>query len=280
MIQLLRMTNEPLQSPLTLVAGSEFRFKISGLGPDRRHVRLVSDSLDVQAVVLKADDGNSEQTLKLVVGQRVSPGQTVGINAYRASNSSERVETTPSLAVVLQPRLELPNKISDEAIVVYMLLAENNNPDTPGYSRREVQEAMRCMVSVFENRLGFGPSHFGGDVSTTTVKQLIMAKGQVQGFERWPTVGVGQQRLIDELLRRANDPSNRRFIEHRQHVQDALDVARGYVTGMPACRRTDLYGWMTGTSSENPGRSFEQVTVFGGQKFYALSEAFQRSNRR
>ena len=87
------MSNEPLPNNLTLVAGSPYLFKVSGLGSDKRHVAVVSSSPLVTVVAVSTNDRNIEQTLRLepaAIVWSTSQGNADGLSGQQANTKRRR----------------------------------------------------------------------------------------------------------------------------------------------------------------------------------------------
>jgi len=274
MPRLLTMNNKPLPNQLTLVAGSPYSFKVSGLGPDKRHVVLMSSSPMVKVVVLNANDRNVEQTLRMEPVATVAAPTPATITAYLASKPTQKDGTTGIVALTIEPKIDLPAVATEAGIVTRMFLAEAVAPGSPNFVAAESKEAMQWMRLVMLNRLKLGAQHFGAGKEATTLTAMIKSANQVEGFQNYPTIAKGQATVIDAVVRLANTSGHKDVLVYRQFIRDAISIASGTDPGKDPSP-TGLYSWRTAKAT-SPGSNFVKFRTHGGQDFYTLTDAFRK----
>jgi hypothetical protein len=270
MAQLLSMNNRALPNSLTLIGGSPFPLKVSGLGSDKHHVVLKSSSPVVKVVVLNAKDSNLEQTLRLKPDS-VAATATATLGAYLASNPTQRDNKTSGLALTIEPKIELPAEKDDIGMVTRMLLAEAPNPGDQNFKAEESSGTMQRMLLVMYNRIEFGPQYFKSSKGAS-LAEMIKSPDQVRGFENYPKIKQGQADLISRIVSIANTSAHQDNLKYRQHVRDAIAVASGGKPAKDPCP-TKLYGWRTKDHPMN-NNNYVKYETYGGQDFYTLSESF------
>jgi hypothetical protein len=196
MARLLTMSNQPLPINLTLIAGSPYPLKISGLGSDKRHVVLMCSS-SVVSVVVNANERNVKQTLRLEPDTNVRAVIRATLSAYLASKPTQKDGITASVTLTIEPQMAFPPESSELGIVTRMLLAESTTPGDPDFVVEESLESMQWIRHVLLNRLKFGPQYFGTGKKATTIAELIKAPNQVKGFESYPGIAKDQATVIN-----------------------------------------------------------------------------------
>jgi hypothetical protein len=274
MASILKMTNDPVPSNLTLIAGSTYPFKVSGFGPDKKHVLIKCSSPTVKVVVVQANERNIEQTLRLEFQACISTKTQATLAAYWASKPAQKDLTTPEIALTIEPRLELPPTGMEAGILARVLIVENITPGQRQFSMDQSLTAMKWMRVVLVNRLSFGSQYFDAGKSVSTLTELIKAPNQVAGFENYPIIATANNSLLNEILSIANNSAHKDCLLYRQYVQNAIDVANLNTCGSDPCP-TGLYAWRTANSG-SPGDNFVKYQSLGGQDFYTLSEAFRK----
>jgi hypothetical protein len=274
MARLLTMSNQVLPLNLTLVAGSSYPLKISGLGTDKRHVVLVSSTPLIKVVVVNANDRNVEQTLRLEPAASVPAVTSATLSAYLATKPTQKDGMTQAVMLSIEPRKELPAESSEAGVLARLLLAESISPGSQGFAAKDSLQAMQWMRHAVLNRLKFGAQYFGAAKNATTMTEAIKGVNQFAGFEDYPRIGEDQASVINDVLGVANTSGHKNVLLYRQFVQDAIDVASGTKPGTDPCP-TGLYGWRTKRRG-SPGRNFELYKGFAGQEFYTLSESFRK----
>ncbi|QCP52875.1 hypothetical protein FAZ95_27570 [Trinickia violacea] len=276
MANLLRNNGIHIEAQITLVAGNQLPFKVSGLGPNRRHLILVSNHRSVRVMPISVDHRNIEQRLMLEVSEcGVSCSQIAHVDAYVSDERGHPLspDLHKRLAVRILPKLELPPVATDTGMLARMLISENAGPEHRRFvNLNEAREAMQWMVVVLRNRLELGARHFAAGQHASTLEALIKAPNQVDGFEKYPNIGTLQQRLIDKALKNANDGTHRLNEQYRDFIETVLAVARGELRSADPCP-TGLYAWRT-RGEKSPGGNFVKFTTKGGQDFYTLTSDF------
>ncbi|TKC83617.1 hypothetical protein FAZ69_24380 [Trinickia terrae] len=277
MARLLRNDGTTIGGQITLVAGNRLPFKVSGLGPNGRHLILTSDHHSVRIFPIRADHRNVEQRLMLEAhGCGVSCSQIAHVEAYVSDERGQPLRRdfdTDRLAVQILPKLELPPAVTETGMLARMLISENAGPESPDFvSLNEARVAMQWMVVVLRNRLKLGAQHFASGRHATTLESLIKAPNQVDGFENYPSIRPKQQQLIDKVAANANEGTHRLNKQYRDYPETALAVARGELTSADPCP-TGLYAWRT-SEAKSPGDNFVQFATKGGQDFYTLTNDF------
>ncbi|TRX75140.1 hypothetical protein [Pseudomonas mangiferae] len=248
---------DPVTGTVDLVIGNKLTVKLNGLGPDKKHYQVTSDSpcIDVKQ---KADERFQEQTIRFEARMACQ-----GARITALSGTGEKFLTGLTFNVV--PRLELPPVNTDEGALARVLLAESITPDDQEFPGGEASlTSMRLIQQVLLNRLGFPDISVFNRPSARTITALIMAGlgNEVKGFGAYPNIEAKQARLIANILTIGNDASDRRYALYRDHIKRALDVVTGTVPRLEG----DYYGWRTKESS-HPGGAYEQPYNIAGQTF-------------
>lgn len=264
---------------ITLFPGNRLSFKVSGLGPNKKHLVLKSTDSALNVVALRVNDRNIEQSLRLDVQEHSIVGRRVAHVEAHVSDAQGRPQlkdgNTPRLIVEILPRLELPDENTEAGILARMLIVENAGPENPRFiSLDEARESMLWMALVLRNRLKLGPEHFSAR-GATNVTTLIKAPNQVEGFEAYPTIAPKQDKLLKDSLAAANDGTHRFQKQYMVYVAHAIAAATGEKTGADPSP-AGLYAWRT-QGARSPGANFKKFQTIGGQDFYTLTEAFLSS---
>ncbi|HLX03401.1 MAG TPA: hypothetical protein VKS80_14945 [Trinickia sp.] len=277
MARLLRNDGTTIGTQITLVAGNQLLFKVSGLGPNSRHLILISTHRSVRVVPVSVDHRNIEQRLALKVSKcGVSCSQIVHVEAYVGDERGQPLRrdlNTDRLVVQILPKLELPPAVTETGMLARMLISENAGPENPDFvSLNEARVAMQWMMVVLRNRLKLGAGHFAAGRNASTLEELIKAPNQIDGFENYPSIRPKQQQLIDKITANANEGAHRLNKQYRDYIETALAVARGELWSADPCP-TGLYAWRT-NEAKSPGANFIQFATKGGQDFYTLTNDF------
>ncbi|WP_263138604.1 hypothetical protein [Pseudomonas sp. RIT-PI-AD] len=252
---------------VTLVVGNNLIVKLVGLGPDKKHYAIKSDSpcVDVQQ---KADDRFLEQTIRFKANMVC---QGARITVYEKT-SGDRMPLELKINV-LEP-LMLPPENTDEGLLARLLLAECIQPISINYPGEEENlQTMQYMRLTIENRVAFQNYRIFGNPASRTVVGIVTAGGQFKGFGLYPKLDELQARNISDAVRYSNDGSNLKFSVYRKHVQQALDVAYGRAPKIAG----RVYGWRT-AGSEPAGGSFVPAAKIGGQQFNTLRDEVLNAN--
>ena len=275
-----RYDRAPLGPSITLIAGNTLFFKVHGLGSNRKHLILQSKDRRVKVIPIKVDHRHISQSLKLEIQQDkcITCSSVVYIHAYIAdSKPHTRGPHTRNLIVIIEPRLELPPADSEAGILARMLIVENAGPGHPEFvSQTEVLVTMQWMHHVLINRLKLGAQHFAAGRQANTLTALIKAPNQIEGFENYPRIAKAQNDVLLDMIKIANDGSDKRYEKYRTYIQNAIAVAQGLKPGIDPCP-DGLYAWRT-TESAHPGANFVHFQTKGGQDFYTLTQKFKNQH--
>ncbi|CAN7639602.1 hypothetical protein LJR090_005617 [Bosea sp. LjRoot90] len=163
-------------------------------------------------------------------------------------------------------KLALPDRNSVTGAEVRLLLAEARGPAFSSYVLSESKRAMQFMDRVLYNRLQNKPSQFGA-ASAKNIIDIIKAKGQFAGFEKYPIYDGSISTRIQKMLDIANNAKDRRAQEFTDFIEAAIDVAENQTVADPSTGL--LTGWRTGGAS-SPGGSFKLHATVGGIDFYFI----------
>ncbi|CAD5255394.1 conserved hypothetical protein [Bosea sp. 62] len=126
---------------------------------------------------------------------------------------------------------------------------------------------MKHMDRVLNNRLSNRPAQFGAP-GATSITDIIKAKGQFAGFEKYPIYDASISTRLQKMLDIANNNKDRRAQEFADFVEAAIAIATSSM--MIAEPSTGiLAGWRTGGAS-SPGGSFKKHATIGGIDFYFI----------
>lgn len=260
---------QPVPGQITLVVGNSFIVKLVGLGPDKKHYAIKSDSpcVDVQQ---KADDRMLEQTIRFKANMAC---QGARITVYEKT-SGDRAPLELKINV-LEP-LVLPPENTDEGLLARLLLSEVVQPSSTRYpGPEEAFLSMQLMRQVIENRIAFPKYAIFSNPSSRSMLGVITAGNgsEFDGFGKYPA--LSERKLIDfnKSVQYANDGSHSNFIGYRRHLTDLLSVAYGRAPKLPGRN----YGWRT-VGSAPAGGSFIPGPIVGGQQFNTLREDVLREN--
>lgn len=258
---------QPVPGQITLVVGNSFVVKLVGLGPDKKHYVIKSDSPCVE-VQQKADDRFQEQAIRFKANMAC---QGARITVYEKTSGDR---TPLELKInVLEP-LVLPPENTDEGLLARLLLAECIQPSSIYYpGDEESLRTMQYMRLTIENRVAFPNYRIFGNPNARTVLGIVTADGQFKGFEHYPKLSELQSTNINDAVRLSNDGSGAKFTIYRKHVQQALDVANGQAPKIAG----KIYGWRTSDSTP-AGGAFVPAMKLGGQQFNTLRDYVLNSN--
>ncbi|WP_454723653.1 MULTISPECIES: hypothetical protein [Cupriavidus] len=271
MARFLRMDGSSLPARMTLIGGNTLWFKVSGLGPDRKHLRIASSSPVARVSVVSARDGNLEQKLRLDIGE-VRTATRAMLTAHAQGGAPDHA--TQGVEIRLEPALALPPAGDETGMLTRLLLVEAKGPGQPGFvSQSRTLLSMQWMRHVLLNRLKFGPRFFGAG-NAGTLAALIVAPNQVEGFEAYPTLTGFPATNLEAIVRIANDGTYSGYASRREFMQNAVDVAKGINPGIDPCP-TGLYAWRTERAA-SPGDNFVKFVTESGTDFYTLTDEFIR----
>jgi hypothetical protein len=159
--------------------------------------------------------------------------------------------------------ITLPEANSAEGAEVRLLLAECRSPAFSSYSQEAATESMQLMDAVLRNRL-LSPKEYMAKGATTIV-DIIKARGQFAGFERYPSLETSVKARIDDLVEIANTKSDARHSAYATHVQKAIEIAKLTKYSDPSPGK--VVGWRTSNRGA-PGPSFIFYKRVLGNDFY------------
>ncbi|PPC75402.1 hypothetical protein C4K68_20770 [Pokkaliibacter plantistimulans] len=279
MAKLYRNNRAPLGNKITLVAGNSLPIKVEGLGSNRRHIVLKSRNPQLLTVsAVQVNDRMLEQSLRIEVRRDgIVTSQRTFLDAFLNDGTpalSKKDQTTAPLEVEVLPEIRLPADSTEVGMLTRMLLVENITPGLPNYKESDVVETMKWMRFVLNNRLQLGPKHFAAGNEVSSVSMLIRAPNQIEGFEQYPQLKTQHQMMLKDIVKSANDGSDKNNAKYRTFLQAAIDIASMSVSqlGQDPCQ-SGLYSWRT-TGSGSPGSNFVFFADKGGQTFYTLSDDF------
>jgi len=108
--------------------------------------------------------------------------------------------------------------------------------------------------------------------NSASLTSIIRNGCVVQGFKDYPDLGGEQKRTIDSVRERANIGTDRKFLQYRSYMKNAISVAQREKVGIDPCP-TKLYAWVK-ADSRSPGSNFVKFQTFAGQDFYTLTPGF------
>ena len=275
-------TNQVLDSKIYVVNKSSIPVKVNGLGPGGKPLIIKPTPEYVVSVQQKSISNQAEQTLIITgneVGSAVLYGYVdIGSNSALPGCSPTQHKFTGCISplfVEVVPRMELPDLNTEEGAIARMLIAENITPDDSQgrYKEEDSLKAMQWMLIVLENRRAFSHPHLLQVPSNSaSLTSIIRNGGVVQGFKDYPDLGGEQKRTIDSVRERANIGTDRKFLQYRSYMKNAISVAQREKVGIDPCP-TKLYAWVK-ADSRSPGSNFVKFQTFAGQDFYTLTPGF------
>lgn len=174
-------------------------------------------------------------------------------------------------------KFAFPNLNTTSGAVTAFLLAENRNPESPGYEASAVLRSMQAMEAVVYNRLASSPPMNFGNKNPQNIFDIIGDPTQYKGFSRTATgvaVDSGRQELINKILDRGNT-SNRFQETYQTFLTNVQNVAAPEVQD-PFENYGGAYGWRTAGSSA-PGAFLVNIPsapgVIQGNQFYTIKGA-------
>ncbi len=254
---------QPVPGQITLVVGNSFIVKLVGLGPDKKHYAIKSDSPCVE-VQQKADDRMLEQTIRFKANMAC---QGARITVYEKT-SGDRAPLELKINV-LEP-LVLPPENTDEGLLARLLLSEVVQPSSDKYTGPdEAFLSMQLMRQVLENRISFPKIAMFSNPTSRSMLAVVTANNgsEFEGFGAYPVLVKDKVVNFNKTISYANDGSHKDFKAYRRHLQDILDVANGKAPRVSG----KYYGWRTAGSNPAGGYYVPGIIV-GGQQFNTLRE--------
>jgi hypothetical protein len=238
------------------------RLRLHGVGADKKVLHISSTDDKVVSAILQA----------LFDGPKGIWTVDLRAKAKGQASVEVRLKAAPpvaKVAVTVVDKLALPGATTETGLLVRLFLAENLAPGQKGYTASDSKKSMQWMRLVLVNRLKNKPAQFGAP-NAKTITDIVKAKGQFAGFEKYPALEAKLTSRIREIEKIANDDGDARQENYLQFFQDALDVAKAQLIHDPCS--TGLYGWRT-VDSSSPGGSFVTYsTPLSGNQFYTLKQ--------
>lgn len=162
--------------------------------------------------------------------------------------------------------ITLPDRMSDPGVEARVLLAECPGPALPSYTIELATEAMQLMDAVLRNRLA-NPGPFLAK-GAKSLADIVRAKGQFRGFEKYPDYNGGIRQNIQDALNIANSSKDARSTIYAAFVNKAIEIAKLTTYKDPSPGK--LLSWRT-TNSGSPGKAFLLYKTVLGNDFYYQS---------
>ncbi|WP_089726738.1 hypothetical protein [Candidatus Thiosymbion oneisti] len=240
--------------------GGKMRLHLAGVGGNRKAIQLHSTNPRIAG----------GRIIALFNGPKGI--WTVEIDAFATGkaeiHAKHNGKVVAKLQVTVAKKLTLPAATTQEGMLVRLFLAESPPPAKSSYNATDAKKGMQWMRLVLENRLKNNPGQFLAP-GAKTITDIVRARGQVEGFENYPTLKAGLQARINDIVKIANDDSDRRQEKHETFLLNALEVATGKAVVLDPCP-TRLYGWRTADSRSPGGRFKKYGTPLSGNQFYTL----------
>jgi hypothetical protein len=161
--------------------------------------------------------------------------------------------------------ITLPDRKSDEGVEARVLLAECRSParkDT--FSMQLAGEAMQLMDAVLWNRME-DPKPFGAK-GAKSLADIVRAKGQFAGFEKYPDYDISIRVRIQEAIDIANNPKDARHALYAEFVNKAIETAKSTDFSDPSPGQ--LVAWRTSKHGSPGGNLLFFKSVLGNDFFY------------
>ena len=240
---------------LRLHAHRTRRLHLSGAGADPTKLTITStDRQVIHSTHITLYDGpGGIFTVDFLVGK---PGQST----LEAKHGGD----TAALPVTVVPPIAYPPLGSLKGAIVRVLLAESFSP--LAFNEPDIKTGMQWMLVVLQNH-SRNPAHFGGNAGDHTLLGAIKADKPVQvaGFDRYPHIDGVQLKVLNEILRIANNDDDARQSAYIRHIDTALDVATHPIIKDPC--PTALTGWFQ-IGKGDPGRGYVLWKPMAGNNFY------------
>jgi hypothetical protein len=256
MAQLPTMAGRPVMPPINIVQGGEMPLKLIP-GPGER-LPLAVTTIAIGTARIEALNNRTVPNFVTFNLRAGMTGQTM-LNVRSANGT-----VTPPIAIQVIANVALPDPGTNVGMLVRLFLAETQTPDRAGAEAVNLPEAMRLMRVVVENRLA-KPSGRWGSAGATRMADVVRAPSQFEGFNAYPTLSPTVANNIADIIRIANDASDRRFAAMRAHLTSAISIASGPRPADPTA--TGLYWWKTFNSAP-PGTGVTVYRTLVGNTFY------------
>lgn len=184
------------------------------------------------------------------------------------------IVATLVVKVVDEKEISLPIAMTPSGLLSRLFLAESLSPEKPTYSAIDTEKSMRWMRLVIDNRKAHKtPKIFyakKGKNSMWDVFDIVQARGQFHGFEKYPALSSTIEANIKGILDVANDYSHPKQELYLKFLKAALSAASA-ASPIADPAKSGLYGWRT-AKSKHPGGSFIKYQDLAGQTFYTLKK--------
>jgi hypothetical protein len=159
--------------------------------------------------------------------------------------------------------ITLPDRASNAGVEARVLLAECPGPADASYTFDLASDAMQLMDAVLKNRLK-NPGPFLAKGAKTLI-DIVRAKGQFRGFEKYPDYNAGIKQNIQDAIDIANRPKDPRSAKYSKFVNKAIEIAKSTKYFDPSPGK--LVSWRTANSG-SPGKGFFLYKMLLGNDFY------------
>lgn len=159
--------------------------------------------------------------------------------------------------------ITLPERNSDEGVETRVLLAECRGPAGSGYTLELATHAMQLMDAVLWNRMD-DPKPFMARGAKSLI-DIVRAKGQFAGFEKYPDVAASIQKRIQDAIDIANNPKDPRQAAYEAFINKAIEIAKSAYFDDPSPGK--LVSWRTANSG-SPGNNFLKYKTLLGNDYY------------
>jgi hypothetical protein len=217
----------------------------------------------VDVTALKMNDAPQGIRQVRVVPRKIGQTEIVASSAVESGGSIQKLL---SLSIRVVEPVALPDPATDVGALARLFLAEARGPLRPGYDEERTALSVRLMHLVIRNRITTHPQRFLA--SSASVRAVIEARHQFDGFERYPSIAADPQKVIDNTLFAANDNNRPNQDAVIRHIQLAIDTA-SRSTPIPDPTRPShaIVYWRTqGAPSPNP-KAIVYETI-AGNTFY------------
>ena len=233
MAEFQHMDGSKVASPITAVVGNSIHLKV--IPGSKEALPSISASPESIAKVSHIDE-RKKQDFTTFHLDAVAAGKA----SLKATDAKKTV--AGPLDIVVEDQVALPDAGKDAGLLVRLFLAEVPSPEEAGYKLVDAKTSMIWMRVVVQNRLAT-PSPIWGSKGVKSLADVIRAKGQFKGFEKYPTIDHGVRKSIDEAVSIANDGDDTRRSEYKEFVDTALAVATQPTVKDPS--QNGLFWWRT-----------------------------------
>ncbi|GKT24498.1 hypothetical protein [Acidovorax sp. SUPP3334] len=262
--------DDPVPSVLTLVVGNKLRVKLEAI--DKRQ-KLVAVS-DIPNLLDVSSSHNSRADSWAFVVTALREGNAkLAIQVQQGAGAPLLTITPPLVSITIRKPVSLPDAASDAGMLMRLFLAEAPAPqtwrDTGVKDIEDAKQGMRMMRRVLHNRLNSGKPQDFGAPNARSLTDIVRASAhgvQFKGFDQYPKLGGGQEKVVNGVLALVNDATNLGWnAQYTAFYNAALEVATENLAPDPS--PTGLFGWRTAGSGA-PSREFSEFKTSGGNTFF------------